>query len=81
MNPLNYLKFEWAASKAMDFEFVRRNRYITYNGENWENATRRQKCLRLVKLLLELSVVDSDLLLLLRNFHGISLKYFRDIWT
>ena len=27
INPKSYLSFEWAVSKTMDFEFVRRNRH------------------------------------------------------
>ena len=27
INPKSYSSFEWAVSKTMDFEFVRRNRY------------------------------------------------------
>ena len=27
MNPKSYASFEWAVSKSMDFDFVRRNRH------------------------------------------------------
>ena len=46
-------------------------------GEDWENVKRCHKRLSLLKILQKLSMVASDMSLLLRSFHGISLKRFR----